>query len=175
MIRFYSILVAGLLATISMNAMANINIIFSTVPPTREVFVPPRGFVTCHNVAVGYYNGVWMNQHRVCEYSRNRGVWISGHWQCARLSGIGMCKRWDWVPSHWENPRAVAYYPPMPSARPYGQPVVASAPAVVPRPPMPVPVPQQPAAQPVPVPAGAPQPVPAPIGGPMGQPAAQAV
>jgi hypothetical protein len=160
MARFYSILIAGLLFFTSIDAMANINISFGSAPPNREVIVPPRGYVTCHNVAADYSNGVWVNQHQVCRYSQNRGMWVSGHWQC--IQGIprkGICLRWDWVPSYWErgHHRVDVYNPPMPRPAAYPAPAVAYAPQAVQRPPMPVPMPvpvpvgaeQQPAASPV--------------------------
>ncbi len=144
MIRFRSILIAGVLALASMNVMANVKIIFASVPPDREYVMPPRGYATCRDMAEGRYQGVWRHRHRVCEYSR-RGTWVSGYWQCARLAlGKSVCMRWDWVPSHWEGARRVAvYHPPMPHPRPvaYPTPAVAYAPAPVQRQPVPVPAP----------------------------------
>lgn len=161
MIRFRSILVAGVLSLASINAMANVKIIFATVPPDREAMMPPRGYANCQTVPAGYYQGVWTNQHRICNYSRHRGMWISGYWQCAKVKK-GFCAHWDWAPSRWEGgPAPVAVYnPPMPP-RPvaYPAPAVAYAPAPVQRPPVPVAAPapmpspvvveQQPPASPV--------------------------
>lgn len=158
MISFRSILIAGVFALASMNAMANVKIIFATVPADREVVMPPRGYANCQTVAAGFYEGIWINEHRVCHYSRHRGTWISGYWQCSKVKR-GFCARWDWAPSRWEGTH-VATYPPMPP-RPvaYPAPAVAYAPAPVQRPPVPVAAPlpmpspvvveQQPAASPV--------------------------
>jgi hypothetical protein len=158
MIRFRSILIAGVLSLASMNAMANVKIIFATVPPDREVIMPPRGYANCQTVAPGFYDGIWINKHRVCNYSRHRGTWVSGYWQCSKVKR-GFCARWDWAPSRWEGAR-VAAYPPMPP-RPvaYPAPVVAYAPAPVQRPSIPV---AAPAPMPSPVVVEQ-QPIPSPV------------
>lgn len=129
--------------------MADTKIIFTSVPPDREVIVVPRGYATCHKIPAGYHHGVWTNQYKVCEYSRNRGIWISGHWQCANLRpDKGLCLRWDWTPSHWEgSSRVVIYNPPMPP-RPHAHAAVAYGhPSVIQAPPVPVVV--QPPPQPM--------------------------
>ncbi len=168
MTRFYAMLIAILLSIVSVNALANVKIIFATVPPDREVVVPPHGYARCQTVAAGFYDGVWMNKHKVCNYSRNHGMWISGYWQCSKVKK-GFCARWDWAPSRWEGgPAPVAVYnPPMPP-RPaaYPVPAVAYAPAPVQRPPVPA---AAPAYAPVPVAAPGPvvgeqQPAPSPVG-----------
>lgn len=75
--------------------------------------VPPRGYMNCQILPAGFYNGVWTNERRVCHYPRNRGVWVSGFWECSKYSSHkNKCKHWQWVPSHWEAKPAVAYAPP---------------------------------------------------------------
>jgi hypothetical protein len=158
MLRLCSILMIGLISLNALNVFASTKIIFSLAPPPdREIVVPPRGYINCHLVQAGYYHGMWVNQHRVCQYSRhNSGVWISGHWQCTNLiPGQNVCLSWNWVPARWDRKQAAAYgIPVQPIARPvvYAPPAAQPHPTVVSRSPatysQPVPVVAQPQAVP---------------------------
>lgn len=116
--RFHlsTILFGALLSTLfCANVQASTNIIITT-PPVREVVVPPRGYAKCQMLPAGFYNGVWVNERRVCHYAR-RGTWVSGYWQCNNYKpNKGICKKWVWVPSYWAARPVVAYGPPPPVA-----------------------------------------------------------
>jgi hypothetical protein len=160
MVRFYSILVAGLLSLASANAMANSRILISTMPQDREFVMPPRGHMNCQQIPASYDRGIWINQHQVCQYSRNRGVWVSGYWQCGSLVRKSICMRWDWMPSHWEPSRHGNYPAPVVG---YGR---HHGPAPVVGTQQPAPSPIVSGQQPLPMPVvGSQQPAPLPIGG----------
>lgn len=112
---------------------ANTNIIIST-PPVREVVLPPRGYLRCQMIPSKWHNGVWINEHRVCQYGR-RGTWVAGYWQCDHYKPqIAVCKKWRWVQSYWVPSTTVVYNSPVVVTRqpvPSTQIVVAPAPPVV--------------------------------------------
>ena len=111
--RFGLFIVIGLLslfATIS--AYARPFIIVSAAPPMRADAPPPGGYVSCYTVPPAFYEGVWINAHRVCEYDSmpGGGMWVSGYWQCVHFRHTeGVCLDWGWMPSHWANPEVAEY------------------------------------------------------------------
>lgn len=117
--RRLSLIALGLTAAVfCVSANAATQVLISSAPPAKEMVQPPRGYAKCHVVPAGFYHGVWQQQHRVCEYkgNRNRGVWVSGYWKCLNVKPYnGVCVRWSWVPSRWDNQHhMVAYAPPPP-------------------------------------------------------------
>lgn len=116
--------IAVLFATMSINALADTNIIIHAVPPNREIVAPPRPDLHCRIVPATYQHGIWKNQYRVCESARHRGMWTSGYWQCTHLKHHNTkCAHWEWVPSHWEGQQVVIYRPSVQQSQP--RPVVA--------------------------------------------------
>jgi hypothetical protein len=86
-------------------ATAGVALFVSSAPPVPENVPPPYGDEGCYMVPGGYYNNLWINPHRVCEYpdAPDGGAWISGYWQCTNYN-YDRCRHWGWVPSHWIRP-----------------------------------------------------------------------
>lgn len=88
------------------NANTAVEIITPT-PTPKETTVVPEGFVNCSVVKAAWFNGVWVPDHRVCQYNQSsEGVaWIDGYWACTKFSTTGQvkanCTNWDWKPGHW--------------------------------------------------------------------------
>lgn len=77
------------------------------VPAPKEVTVVPAGFVNCFVIKAGWFNGLWIPDHRVCKYNPSKeGIaWIEGYWACTRYKTTvnmnGECTHWDWKPGRW--------------------------------------------------------------------------
>ena len=77
------------------------------VPAPKEIVAAPAGFVNCFIIKEGWFNGVWVPEHRVCQYNpSNEGVaWIEGYWACTQYNSTGkmnsVCTNWDWKPGRW--------------------------------------------------------------------------
>ncbi|MDR3478316.1 MAG: hypothetical protein P4M14_09830 [Gammaproteobacteria bacterium] len=111
-IRVALLIVSLCLVFIGIKAEAHPFVIVSAAPPMREAVMPPGGYVSCYTVPPAFYEGVWINAHRVCQYDRGQGagMWVSGYWQCVRFRHVeGVCLDWGWMPSHWASPRIAEY------------------------------------------------------------------
>lgn len=95
----------------SVNAMAGVDVFISNVPVQREAVPPPGGSMNCYMAPSGYYNGIWINEHRICEYDNSPygAVWVAGFWQCVNFSRHGVCRQWYWQRSHWVRQGVVEY------------------------------------------------------------------
>lgn len=96
----------------SLPAKAHPFVIVSAAPPQREAYMPPMGYASCYTVPPAFYEGVWINAHRICQYDRASGgaMWVSGYWQCVRFRHVeGVCLDWGWMPSHWASPHVAEY------------------------------------------------------------------
>lgn len=87
---------------------ANINMRMETpVPTPKEANLPPPGSVECLQIRAGWFNSIWIPEHRVCKYNQSsQGVaWIEGYWACTQYKALGntngVCSNWDWKPGHW--------------------------------------------------------------------------
>lgn len=86
------------------NTMA---IVVTAVPAPKEVTVVPAGFINCFVIKAGWFNGVWVPEHRVCKYNPSKeGIaWIEGYWACTNYKTTGNmkgeCTKWDWKPGRW--------------------------------------------------------------------------
>jgi hypothetical protein len=112
MVRFLFRVEMGLvLALVCMSANAAEKIILSAPPATKRVEVPPQGYYQCYYVPSAYAGETWINRHRVCEYKNpiKNFFWIEGYWKCSVYSKVGICSKWNWVPSHWANPNQNEY------------------------------------------------------------------
>jgi hypothetical protein len=103
-------ILSGLMATGFINtALATVIVIAPPIP--RNMIMQPRGYERCYTIPSGWYQGVWVNRHQVCQYShvRRPQVWVDGYWRCNRFRHrSGNCAHWRWVPSHWAH-RNVIY------------------------------------------------------------------
>ena len=97
---------------VAANSQAGISVIVSEPPPPREIIVGPPGYTTCYIVPPRFYNNVWHNKQRVCEYggARSLKMWIDGYWQCGSFRSGGRCISWHWVDSHWASRSDIEYY-----------------------------------------------------------------
>lgn len=91
-----------------MSAEARVSVIVSVAPPAQEMIVEPVGYTSCYMIGPGFYNGIWVNQHRVCEYGSG-GVWVGGYWQCGSYRHNGVCTHWLWAGSHWAGRHDAEY------------------------------------------------------------------
>jgi hypothetical protein len=113
--RYHSImfvLVSLLSVFLAVSAQAHTFAIVSAAPPMRESTIPPGGYVSCYTVPPSFYEGVWINVHRVCQYNNEQGaaMWVSGYWQCVHFRHMeGVCLDWGWMPSHWASPQMAEY------------------------------------------------------------------
>lgn len=86
---------------------ANIANMVTPVPAPKEVSVAPAGYVNCFTVKAGWFSGVWVPEHRVCQYKQSKeGIaWVEGYWACTKYRTVenvnGECTNWDWKPGHW--------------------------------------------------------------------------
>ena len=110
-----SIAVFSFFVSCSVSAYTQVIISFRA-PADKEFSRPPEGYVKCHIIPSGFYNGIWINKHRVCDYQGNHnnhgrnGKWVSGYWRCDFYKPKhNHCDRWTWVPSHWETRHFVSY------------------------------------------------------------------
>lgn len=81
-------------------------VIVTTVPAPKETIVTPAGYVSCFTVKAGWYQDVWVADHRVCQYANapDGVVWIEGYWACNKYNNAdGQCTNWDWKAAHWEK------------------------------------------------------------------------
>jgi len=76
-----------------------------TAAPTPKVVVnQPVNFVNCFNVSAGWFNNVWADTHKVCQYANSSegAAWVQGYWQCTDYKAdSGECTKWDWKDAHW--------------------------------------------------------------------------
>jgi hypothetical protein len=86
-------------------------VITTPAPAPQEAVAVPEGYANCFMVSAGWYEGKWIAEHKVCQYSQNnaQGVaWIDGHWVCAEYTAAeGACTKWEWSKGHWVNTFAV--------------------------------------------------------------------
>ena len=87
---------------------ANTLIELSTpVPTPKETVVVPQGYLNCFMIKAGWFNGSWIQDHRVCQYSGSKeGIaWIDGYWACTKYKSTGNlsgeCTSWQWKSGHW--------------------------------------------------------------------------
>ena len=102
--RSYLSYLLGIFISLMACTQAAAIVIAVTPPPPREVIVIPKGHTKCVTVAAGMYDGVYVNEHKVCHYSNSakNTVWIAGHWQCNNYRPLrGVCVSWAWIPSQW--------------------------------------------------------------------------
>jgi len=97
-----------LFSVICINSFASTKIVL-TAPGYKEIVVKPRGNAKCHVIPKGFYDGVWHERHKVCNYGRARGSWVAAHWQCTKLNQANRCVRWDYVPSQWQGKKVAVY------------------------------------------------------------------
>jgi ribosome modulation factor len=99
------------LTSISCVTAANATVIVTlNPPPPREVVIIPKGHTSCTIIPAGIYNGMYVNEHKICHYSHNsqKSTWVSGHWQCTNYRPLrAICVSWAWIPSHWSSARTV--------------------------------------------------------------------
>lgn len=123
-LRIFCITSFLIIACANANANSHVSVIFSVAPPVMETYAPPTSYVECYEVPAAFYNGIWINTHRVCHYDDAPGhdVWISGYWGCTRYCPTGACLHWAWYPSHWMRDGYIEYgvhYHPHPHCYPY--------------------------------------------------------
>ncbi|MBV9576018.1 MAG: hypothetical protein JO149_05300 [Gammaproteobacteria bacterium] len=81
-------------------------VIVTAVPAPKETIVTPAGYVNCFTIKAGWYQEIWVAEHRVCQYQNApSGVaWIEGYWTCTKYNvAEGQCTNWDWKVAHWEK------------------------------------------------------------------------
>ena len=113
-----AIFIIGLFSIFSLGAHAQVEsttirpgvvekqVIVTAVPAPKEVIVTPEGYVNCFTVKAGWYQDVWIAEHRVCQYANTpSGVaWIEGYWACTKYDSIqGQCTNWEWKGARWEK------------------------------------------------------------------------
>lgn len=80
--------------------------IITTVPAPKETIVVPTGYSTCFTVKSGWYQNVWVAEHKVCQYSGSEAgvAWVDGYWSCTKYDNAqGICTNWDWKSGRWEK------------------------------------------------------------------------
>jgi hypothetical protein len=80
--------------------------IVTVAPAPKELTAVPGGFSHCFTVEPGWYNDVWVHEHRICQYQNaeaSKRVWVSNYWQCSNYTNDGTCNNWDWVKGHWAD------------------------------------------------------------------------
>jgi hypothetical protein len=100
-------------ATVTTTTTSNANgavvekrVIVTTVPAPKEVIVTPEGYANCFSVTAGWYQDIWVAEHRVCQYANmpNGVAWVEGYWACTKYDiPSGNCTNWDWKAAHWEK------------------------------------------------------------------------
>jgi hypothetical protein len=110
LLKYTSLMLVSMGLLCSAAAQAEVAVFISNVPVQREVVGPPRGYQNCYLTPAGYFNGIWIGEHRICEYDNSPygAAWVAGYWQCSRYHH-GSCRRWYWQTSHWVRPGAVEY------------------------------------------------------------------
>ncbi len=81
-------------------------VIVTAVPAPKETIVTPSGYISCFSVKAGWYQDVWVAEHRVCQYpnTANGVAWVEGYWACTKYSvDAGQCTNWEWKPARWEK------------------------------------------------------------------------
>jgi len=80
-------------------------VIQTPVPAPQDVMTAPTGYVNCFRVSAGWYQDVWVPEHKVCQYTSGQGVaWVDGHWICTKyVASEGSCTKWEWKKGHWVN------------------------------------------------------------------------
>ncbi|MBA3661331.1 MAG: hypothetical protein H0W64_06365 [Gammaproteobacteria bacterium] len=85
-------------------------IIVTAVPAPKEVIDTPSGFINCFTIKEGWYQDVWLAEHRVCQYENSpSGVaWVEGYWACSKYNmDEKKCTTWDWKAARWEKTLSV--------------------------------------------------------------------
>jgi hypothetical protein len=85
-------------------------IVTTPVPAPKDTASAPVGFANCFTVESGWYNNVWIDRHRVCQYNdeqKEGEVWVAGYWGCTLATTQGICSTWEWTPGHWQKTMAV--------------------------------------------------------------------
>lgn len=85
-------------------------VIVTAVPAPKETISTPTGFINCFTVKAGWYQDVWIAEHRVCQYPNTpSGVaWVEGYWMCDKYSlEQGQCTNWQWKTARWEKTLSV--------------------------------------------------------------------
>jgi hypothetical protein len=80
--------------------------IVTPAPAPQEVVSIPAGSSNCFTVQPGWYNNIWVHEHRICQYKHaeeNKRVWVSSYWECSNYTMDGTCNNWDWVKGHWAD------------------------------------------------------------------------
>lgn len=96
--------------TVSTQVVVEKPVIVTAVPAPKEVIVTPTGYADCFTIKAGWYQNIWVAEHRVCQYPNSpSGVaWIEGYWMCTKYSTAeGQCTAWDWRASRWEKTLSV--------------------------------------------------------------------
>jgi hypothetical protein len=79
--------------------------IITPAPSPQETTVIPQGYSNCFTVSAGWFQNVWVPEHRVCQYSTTNAsgvAWVDGHWVCTKYkSSEGTCTKWEWKAGHW--------------------------------------------------------------------------
>jgi hypothetical protein len=87
------------------------HIVTTPVPAPKDATTDaPVGFANCFTVESGWYNDVWIDRHRVCQYNdtqKEGEVWVAGYWGCTVATTQGICSTWQWTPGHWQKTLAV--------------------------------------------------------------------
>jgi hypothetical protein len=78
-------------------------VIVTPAPQPKEVVVVPQGYQNCFTVAAGWYKGIWVPEHQVCQYAdQTQGTaWVQGYWSCDKYNENNDCTNWLWVAGHW--------------------------------------------------------------------------
>lgn len=81
-------------------------VIVTAVPAPKETLQTPSGYISCFTVKSGWYQDVWVAEHRVCQYPNTAAgvAWVEGYWACTKYSiDAGQCTNWQWKPARWEK------------------------------------------------------------------------
>lgn len=81
-------------------------VIVTAVPAPKETIITPTGYANCFTIKSGWYQDLWIAEHRVCQYPNSpSGVaWVEGYWTCTTYDITqGQCTNWEWKSAHWEK------------------------------------------------------------------------
>lgn len=80
--------------------------VVTPVPEAKDPNTTPEGYVSCFTVEAGWYNSVWIDKHRVCQYNETQklgSTWVAGYWSCMAATADGVCTSWAWKAGHWDK------------------------------------------------------------------------
>lgn len=92
--------------TVTTTPVVEKRVIITAVPAPKETIATPAGYANCFTVAAGWYQDIWVAEHRVCQYSNMpSGVaWVEGYWSCTKYDiPQSQCTTWEWKSARWEK------------------------------------------------------------------------